>query len=236
MSKKNLREKDGINLHELDDRERMYSRFDEHQRALFHSIQENVFTFCEAVTGSGKTTVSVAAMLDMLVNGTIDRIVYVRVADDRSQSIGYYPGTLEEKTDIYWEPFMEALKEMGIAPFMAQQMVTQNQLTMSLDITMRGINLKRAGVIVDEVQNASYDDLKLIYTRCHDDVHVAAIGDGRQRDNKQQDDEWREYCDYLAGTKLGNKCELLKDYRGEFSRLAEEYVPRTRREEKVYYA
>lgn len=85
---KAFHDKDSIDLKNSKERDRMYSRFDEHQKALFHSIQEHVFTYCEACTGSGKTTVATAALLDMLANGDIDKIIYVRVADDRAQSIG----------------------------------------------------------------------------------------------------------------------------------------------------
>ena len=225
---KNFRDKEYVDLKNSKDRDRMYKRFDDHQKEFFQSIKNHTVTFCEAITGSGKTTVATAALLDMLANGEIDKIVYVRVADDRAQSIGFYPGTLDEKTDIYWEPFMEALEELGIQREMVQIMKSQGQVETTLDITMRGINIERAGVIVDEVQNANFDTLQLIFTRFHDDVHAAVIGDGKQRDQKKPTTEYRDYCEYLAGTSMGNKCQLLHDYRGKFSRLAEEYIPPSR--------
>ena len=82
-------DKDSIDLKNSKDRDRMYSRFDGDQKEFFHSIKDNIFTYCESVSGSGKTTTATAAMLDMLANGEIDKIVYIRVADDRAQSIGY---------------------------------------------------------------------------------------------------------------------------------------------------
>lgn len=222
---KNFRDKDSVNLKNSKDRDRMYKRFDEHQKTFFHSIKDNIFTFCEAVTGSGKTTVATAALLDMLANGEINKIVYIRVADDRAQSIGYYPGTLEEKTNIYWEPFLEALEELGLQPEAIEILKEQGQIETTLDVTMRGINIEKAGVIVDEVQNADLNTLRLIFTRFHDNVHAAVIGDGRQCDQKKASVAYREYCEYLADSSLGNKCELIHDYRGKFSKLAEEYVP-----------
>lgn len=50
-------DKDDLDLRNSKERDRMYKRFDENQRALFHSIKDHLFTFCEATTGSGKTTV-----------------------------------------------------------------------------------------------------------------------------------------------------------------------------------
>ena len=220
---KNFHDKDSVDLKNSKERDRMYSLFDEYQKALFHSVQEHVFTYCEACTGSGKTTVATAALLDMLANGDIDKIIYVRVADDRAQSIGYYPGTLEEKTAMYWEPFYEALETLGLQPDAIRLLESQNQIVTTLDITLRGTNMERAGIIVDEVQNANLDTLKLIFTRMHDDVHAIAIGDGKQKDQKKATDNYKLYCEFLAASSMGNKCELVHDWRGKFSRLAESY-------------
>lgn len=220
---KTFRDKDYVDLKNSKDRDRMYARFDECQKELFASIQEHTFTFCEACTGSGKTTVATAALLDMLANGEIDCIYYVRVADDRALSIGYMPGTLEEKTASFWEPFYEALETLGLQPEEIRLMESQGLIRTTLDITLRGCNMERAGVIVDECQNADLDTLKLIFTRMHDDVHAVAIGDGLQRDQKRATDQYRLYCEFLASSSMGNKCELTHNYRGKFSRLAESY-------------
>lgn len=220
---KNFHDKGSIDLKNSKDRDRMYSRFDEYQKNFFQSVQNNVFTFCEATTGSGKTTVATAALLDLLANGVINKIVYARVADDRAQSIGYYPGTLEEKTSVYWHPFYEALETLGIQSEMIRLMENQGMIETTLDITMRGTNIEKAGVIIDEIQNADNDTLKLVFTRCHDDVHIAAIGDGKQRDQKNPKKDYLGYCKYLAGTSMGNECRLVHNFRGKFSRLAEEY-------------
>lgn len=220
---KTFRDKDSIDLKNSKDRDRMYSRFDDHQKSLFRSIQENVFTYCEAVTGSGKTTVATAALLDMLANGEIDKIVYIRVADDRAQSLGYLPGYLDEKCSMYMEPFYEALETLGLQPEAIKILESQGVLQTTLDTTLRGVNIERAGAIVDEIQNADLDTLKLIFTRMHDDVHTVAIGDGKQKDNKRSSDQYKLYCEFLAASPMGNKCELVRDYRGKFSRLAESF-------------
>lgn len=203
------------------DRDRMYSKFDEKQKEFFASIQKNTFTYCEATTGSGKTTVATAALLDLLANGEINNIVYIRVADDRMQSLGYYPGTLDEKTAPYWEPFYEALETLGLQPETIRSMEYVGLLKESLDVNMRGVNLEKCGIILDEVQNADVDTLRLIFTRFHDDVHAAVVGDGRQKDQKNASTNFTDYCEYLANSSMGNKCELTRNYRGKFSKLAE---------------
>lgn len=216
--------KENIDLKNSKDRDRMYSRFDECQKEAFASIQNNVFTFIEACAGSGKTTVATAALLDMLANGDINNICYIRVADDRAQSIGFYPGTLEEKTSMYWQPFYDALETLGLQPDMITMMEQQEILKTSLDITLRGVNLQKCGIILDEVQNADIDTLRLVFTRCHDDVHLVALGDGRQKDQKRGMNDFLDYCNFLANSSMGNRCELKKNWRGRFSRLAEDYI------------
>lgn len=217
-------DKDCIDLKNSKDRDRMYTRFDGDQKEFFHSIKDNIFTYCESVSGSGKTTTATAAMLDMLANGEIDKIVYIRVADDRAQSIGYYPGTLEEKTDIYWTPFYQALETLGIMPEVARVMEETGQLETTLDISLRGTNIERAGVIIDEVQNADFYTLKLIFTRIHDNCHVVAIGDGKQCDQKNKSFDYQNYCLYMADSPYGNSVFLRHNYRGKFSNFAESFI------------
>ncbi len=217
-------DKDSINLSNSKERDRMYAKFDEHQKNFFHSVQDNIFTFCEASAGSGKTTVAAAAMLDLLAAGKINKIVYIRVADDRAQSIGYYPGTLEEKTSIYWTPFYQALESLGLQPEMIRLMESQGMLETTLDINLRGCNIEKAGVILDEVQNADYYTLKLIFTRLDDKSHIAVIGDGKQCDMKHRNNDYKGYCEYLAASPLGNECKLVANFRGKFSKLAENYA------------
>lgn len=218
-------EKNDINLRNNKDRDRMYTRFDTEQKDLFHKIQDNIFTYCEACAGSGKTTVSVAAMVDLLANEDISKIVYVRVADDRAQSIGYMPGTMEEKTEMYWGPFYEAMETIGFQREMVTFMISQGLIETTLDINLRGRNLEHAGIILDEVQNADTETMRLIFTRVHDNSHIVAIGDGRQSDQKRIHGEYKNYCEFLAESSMGARCVLTHDYRGKFSALAESFEP-----------
>jgi phosphate starvation-inducible protein PhoH len=206
------------------ERDRMYSRFNEKQKAFFRSIQDNIFTFCEASTGTGKTTVATAALLDLLANGEINKIVYIRVADARVQSLGYLPGDIDEKMAPYWGPFYEALITLGLQTESIRAMESLGLLKETLDITLRGTNLEKCGVIIDEVQNANIETLGLIFTRFHDNLHAVAIGDGIQRDQKKASTSFRLFCNLLASSSMGNKCELDTDYRGKFSRLAEKIM------------
>ena len=215
--------KEDFSLTPNKDRDRFYSKLDKDQLALFDSIQNNIFTFCEATAGSGKTTVSVLAMLGLLEKGEINKIVYIQKPTQRSLSQGYLPGTLEEKAQFIFLPFYDAMHELGFFDSVIEQGKDQDVISLVTDCALRGVNLEKAGVILDESQNLDLHTMKLIFTRCHDNCHIVMLGDREQKDNKGNNTKFVEYGDYLASSKIGNKCTLTKNYRGKFSQLAENF-------------
>lgn len=212
-----------ISLKNSKDRDRFYSKMSEEQKLFFHSIKENIFTFCEASAGTGKTHVSVAAMMDLLANGEITKVIYIQKASSRYLEHGFLSGGLEEKTEALWEPFYDAMLTLGYFTEIVGRMRQQGLIVLTTDSTLRGVNFEYSGVIVEEAENCDEETLRLIFTRCHDSCHVVMIGDVKQKDNRGRNDDFVRYGDYLANSKLGNKCYLTKNYRGKFSQLAENY-------------
>lgn len=206
------------------ERDRVYKRFSDEQKSFFSSIKDNIFTFCEATSGSGKTLVSVASMLDMLANDEINSIVYIQKPSQRALSQGFLPGTLEEKSNILWEPFYEAMIVLGFQPEAVDVLSNNGLISLSTDCALRGINFDKIGVILDEAENMDTETLKLIFTRCHDNSHVVMIGDRKQRDNRgQHSEDFVRYGDYLSDKPFGNKCFLTRNFRGKFSQAAEDF-------------
>ena len=66
---------DFIDLKNMKDRDRVFLKFNKEQKEMFKSIQDNIFTFVEAKSGTGKTLVSISAMIDVLANEEINKIV-----------------------------------------------------------------------------------------------------------------------------------------------------------------
>ena len=215
--------KEDFSLTPNKDRDRFYGKLDKDQLRLFDSIQKNIFTFCVATSGSGKTTVSVLAMLGLLEKGEIDKIVYIQKPSERYLSQGYLPGSMEEKAQFIFLPFYDAMHELGFFDSAIEQGKTQEIFNLVTDCALRGVNLERAGVILDESQNLDLHTMKLIFTRCHDNCHVVMLGDREQKDNKGDNSKFVVYGDYLASSNIGSKCVLTKNYRGKFSQLAENF-------------
>ena len=88
---------------------------------------------------------------------------------------------------------------------------------------MRGVNLEKAGIIIDEAENMNLHTLKLIFTRCHDNCHIALLGDRYQKDNRGDNSKFVKYGEYLAEKSFGSKVELTKNFRGKFSKAAEAF-------------
>ena len=214
------------------DRDRVYLRFTPEQKTMFHTIKEKTFTFCESCSGSGKTLTTIAALLDLLANNEIDKIVYIQKVSQRYLQNGFLPGDIEEKTKALWQPFYEAMLTLGYTWQTVDEMVYNGLIVLTTDSTLRGINIEKAGVCIDEAQNCDYESLSLIFTRCYDICHVVMIGDSKQKDNRGDNVVFVEYGEYLAEPYFGAKCVLTKNFRGEFSRYAEKFVPKAIREKE----
>lgn len=205
------------------DSDRIYNRFTEEQRELFSSIQKYIFTFCHAKAGTGKTLIAVSALLDLLEQGKINKIVYIQKVTQRFLQNGFLPGTIEEKTRDLWTPFYDAMETLGYQPEAVDKMVENGEVFLITDSAMRGINLEKAGIVLDECQSMDFHTLKLIYTRVKDNCHVIAIGDVKQKDNKGKNSDFIKYNTYLASKNFGNELSLTHNFRGLFSKTAEDY-------------
>ena len=218
-------DKNYIDLKNMKERDRIYNKFNKEQKDMFKSIQNNIFTFVEAKSGTGKTLVSIASMIDLLANDVIDKIVYIQKVSDRYLEHGFLAGSLEEKTNMLWTPFYDAMTTLGFFEGTVQELLRDEMIVLTTDSVLRGINLEKCGVIAEECENCDVETLRLIFTRCHDNCHIVMIGDSRQKDNSHKDSkEFVYYGDYLSSQDFGNKCSLTKNYRGKFSRCAEDFV------------
>jgi phosphate starvation-inducible protein PhoH len=223
ISMTNLKNDKDFDLKNNKNRDRVYSMLSNEQKALFHSIKDNIFTFCEATSGSGKTLTSIASLLDLLANGEINQIVYIQKVSQRFLQNGFLPGTIEEKTEALWQPFYDAMLTLGYIPDVVDMMMNTDLIKLTTDSNLRGINFEKIGLCLDEAQNCDTETLKLIFTRCHDNCHVVMLGDSKQKDNHGYNTSFITYGNYLSDASFGNKCQLTKNYRGKFSNYAENF-------------
>lgn len=224
MPKKIVKKQEDLELKNNKERDNVYNAFNNEQKAMFESIHNNIFTYCEAKAGTGKTLVTVAAMVNLLADNKISKIIYIQKPSERYLSQGYLPGTMDEKEQFLFTPLYDALTTLGMFDGQIQFMLDKGMLELKSDSALRGVNFKNAGIIIDEAENMGYHTLKLIFTRCDDECHVCMIGDSKQKDNHRNNKDFIPYGDYLASFSFGNKITLTKNYRGKFSKTAEDFT------------
>ena len=177
----------------------------------------------DATAGNAKTLLTVAcAKIKVLGEGKYDGAVYVFPTVEES-TLGYRPGDTSQKIADYLEPLNDALITIGDYPGRAiANDVTLKNGTAWIDARsatfMRGINLKKKFVIVDECQNLSVQLIKRIVSRAHDDCKVVILGCQAQTDvplSKSGFKNLIEHMENYDGTYT--KCELPISYRGKLA-------------------
>jgi phosphate starvation-inducible protein PhoH and related proteins len=151
------------------------------QAAYIKALRDNELVFGIGPAGTGKTYLAVAAAVDMLMSGAVERIVLSRPAVEAGERLGFLPGDLREKVDPYLRPLYDALYDM-----LPGDQVTKRLASGEIEIAplafMRGRTLSRAFVILDEAQNTTPVQMKMFLTRLGENARMAVTGDLSQID------------------------------------------------------
>lgn len=206
--------------------DKAYKRLDPDQVNFYEAAFKYPMVCCNAPAGCGKTLVAVLASLELLNEGIIDKIYYIRIPDDRSLRLGFLPGTEDEKQYIYTAPFYDACSSLGIQPEMIDDAKIDGTIVTCTDIVMRGMNINKSSVIIDESQNGRLSDLKLILTRLSDNCKCFLLGHAKQYDNfkGENDHAFERYIEHLCTQSWAINCKLTKNHRGKISQWADNLV------------
>ncbi|MEM1106820.1 MAG: PhoH family protein [Pseudomonadota bacterium] len=133
--------------------------------------------------GTGKTYLAVAAGTSALVQGTVDRLIVTRPAVEAGEKLGFLPGTLEEKVDPYMQPIWDSLRDFMRGDEIEKRMAGKAPTIEVAPLAfMRGRTLKKAFVVVDEAQNTSIAQMKMLLTRLGRGSRMVVTGDPGQVD------------------------------------------------------
>lgn len=204
---------------------------DEYQLDFANAIwnPDNDIVFVNARAGSGKTLIATGVANLLVQYGMYDNIIYIMSPyGDRKQ--GWLPGTITEKSAVYFEAFFQALAKCEINPHTAvnnDSMVNQKNgtgyITCITDTYLRGSNLDNAVVIIDESQNYTIEQLKTVLTRVGSTTKVIVIGHDKQCDlSDPSKSGFVGYMDHFRGQERAAFCELVNNYRSWISRHADE--------------
>jgi phosphate starvation-inducible PhoH-like protein len=134
--------------------------------------------------GTGKTWIAATYAADLFRNGRIEKIILTRPNVPCGRSLGYFPGTLEDKFAPWAAPVVEAIKErIGKAAY--EIALKKGDIELVPFEVMRGRSWKNAFVLLDEAQNTTAAEIKTFLTRVGEDCSVVINGDVNQCDLDQ---------------------------------------------------
>ena len=146
-----------------------------------NAISQHAITFGIGPAGTGKTYLAMAMALSALTAQKVHRIVLVRPVVEAGESLGFLPGTLQEKLDPYIRPLYDALFDMTSIEY-ANNLIEQGTIEVASLAFMRGRTLNDAFVILDEAQNTTPEQMKMFLTRLGFSSKFVITGDATQRD------------------------------------------------------
>jgi phosphate starvation-inducible protein PhoH and related proteins len=153
----------------------------DNQAQLMEAIESKPLTLALGPAGTGKTYLAIACAVKKLEAGKIDRIILSRPAIEAGEALGYLPGTMEEKMSPYLRPLYDALSDrMGGKRLRA--CLSDGTIEIAPIAYMRGRTLNNSFVVIDEAQNCTYGQIKMLLTRLGWHSHMVITGDPDQTD------------------------------------------------------
>ncbi|GGE50404.1 phosphate starvation protein PhoH [Marinicauda pacifica] len=151
------------------------------QAKLMSAIDDHNLVLALGPAGTGKTYLAVAKAVEALEAGEIGRIVLSRPAVEAGESIGFLPGAMEEKLAPYLRPLYDALADR-LSPKRLKALMAEGLIEIAPIAYMRGRTLNNAFIVVDEAQNCTYGQLKMLLTRLGWNSTMIVTGDPAQTD------------------------------------------------------
>jgi phosphate starvation-inducible PhoH-like protein len=151
------------------------------QRRYLEAIERNDLVFGVGPAGTGKTYLAVAMAVSALMNKQVSRIILTRPAVEAGERLGFLPGTLQEKVDPYLRPLYDALYDM-LENDRVEKLLERNVIEVAPIAFMRGRTLNDSFIILDEAQNSTAEQMKMVLTRQGFNSKMVVNGDITQID------------------------------------------------------
>lgn len=151
------------------------------QARLVEAIEAKALVLALGPAGTGKTYLAIAKAVEALESGRVARIVLSRPAVEAGESIGFLPGEMEDKLAPYLRPLYDALSDR-LSMKRVRALMAEGAIEIAPVGFMRGRTLNNAFVVIDEAQNCTYVQLKMLLTRLGWSSTMVVTGDPGQSD------------------------------------------------------
>jgi len=165
----------------IDTRKRVIKPRSPMQGVYLRQLLEHELVFGLGPAGTGKTYLAVAVAVSMLLSGRVDRIILSRPAVEAGERLGFLPGDMREKVDPYLRPLYDALYDMLPGEQVVKRL-ENGEIEVAPLAFMRGRTLANAYVILDEAQNTTPVQMKMLLTRLGENSRMCITGDLSQID------------------------------------------------------
>jgi phosphate starvation-inducible PhoH-like protein len=171
--------------HHNDDRDQSYIKTikakSPGQEEMIRAIDDKNLVMALGPAGTGKTYLAIAKAVEALESGRIGRIVLSRPAVEAGESLGFLPGEMEDKLAPYLRPLYDALSDR-LSMKRVRALMAEGAIEIAPVGFMRGRTLNNAFVVIDEAQNCTYGQLKMLLTRLGWHSTMVVTGDPNQSD------------------------------------------------------
>jgi phosphate starvation-inducible PhoH-like protein len=151
------------------------------QRRYLEAIERNDLVFGVGPAGTGKTYLAVAMAIQALISKRVTRIILTRPAVEAGEKLGFLPGSLQEKIDPYLRPLYDALYDM-LESDKVEKLLERASIEVAPLAFMRGRTLNDSFIILDEAQNSTSEQMKMVLTRQGFNSKMVVTGDITQID------------------------------------------------------
>lgn len=208
----------------------------ENQEKAFDSYEDGKNVILHGYAGTGKTYISMFLALEEVLGGfsNYDKIVIVRSVVP-SRDIGFLPGSIKEKIQVYEEPYREICNDLFGRGDGYDVLKMKGLVHFTTTSFLRGLTFNNAIVIVDELQNMTFPELDTVMTRMGNQSKIMFCGDFRQTDLASDKDK-SGIVHFMNITKKMNSFDYVEFGKQDIVRsgLVKEYIiKRTEMEDKV---
>ncbi|MGI8932982.1 PhoH family protein [Leptolyngbya sp. BC1307] len=180
------------------------------QQQYVKALRTSDLTFCTGPAGTGKTFLAAMVAVKALMNEEYERLILTRPAVEAGERLGFLPGDLQQKVNPYLRPLYDALHEL-LDPERIPHLMERGVIEVAPLAYMRGRTLSNAFVILDEAQNTTPAQMKMMLTRLGFNSRMVVTGDVTQTDlPRYQESGLAIATKILAKVEGITFCELTK--------------------------
>ena len=151
------------------------------QQAYVEAMESHDLTIALGPAGTGKTFLAAVQAVRMLTDRKVDRLVLTRPAVEAGERLGFLPGDLQQKVDPYLRPLYDALHAL-LGAERTSALQEKGVIEVAPLAYMRGRTLADAFVILDEAQNTTTAQMRMVLTRLGENSRMVVTGDPTQVD------------------------------------------------------